>query len=414
MSDALNQEPAPESAPDPASGQQAAAEQAAAAKRMRRKRWRRRFFALAFGCLLPLFLVECTVQVLWSKLVQPSETPLLRGTQTSLGRALIEETLRGPGDYIRGWGDDHPIYVADDQRSLRLKKNLETSKELRAVPGGLVFKVTSDARGLRGPAAPDPPPGQGLRVLCVGDSMTFGEGVDDENTYPHQLERILAEKLQQPVRVYNAGVISLGQQEQKDVVREFAPMLKPDVLLLQFTVANDVTDNWRWKDQPGPLRRRLDACETLEHHILLTNPLARWSRAYRLGVWRWGRHAIKYRYMVEEPNLERSAELLVELRDLARELVPGVKVGVLIAPSVVQVERGLAEALLRTERINDGIESRLQAAGVAALDLLPPLRERADAGDSLYIPVDRHWNAAGSRAVAEELAGFCFELLGKQ
>ena len=409
MSDALNQDPAPASAPDPAS--EAAA--AAASKRMRRKRWRRRFFALAFGCLLPLFLVECTVQVMWSKLVQPSETPLLRGTQTSLGRALIEESLRGPGDYIRSWGDAHPIYRADDQRSLRLKPNLDTTKELKAVPGGLVFKVTSDARGLRGPAAPDPPPGQGLRVLCVGDSMTFGEGVDDEDTYPHQLERILAEKLQQPVRVYNAGVISLGQQEQKDVVREFVPKLQPDLVLLQFTVANDVTDNWRWKDQPGPLRRRLDACETLEHHILLINPLARWSRAYRLGIWRWGRHAIKYRYMVEEGNLARSAKLLVELRDLVREVAGReLPVGVLIAPSVVQVERGLAEALLRTERINEGIRSRLKAAGVPVLDLLPALRERADAGASLYIPVDRHWNAAGSRAVAEELAPFCRELLG--
>lgn len=375
-----------------------------------RRKLRRRIFAVAFGLSLPLFMVECGARVLWKKLVLPSETPLMQG-RASLGRALIEESLRGPGESIRSWKGDHALYVADDHRSLRLKPNVDEQVALPAVPGGHSFHVTSDPRGLRGPVEPPAAAGT-LKVLCVGDSMTFGEGVDDADTYPHRLQLGLAKELGRPVRVYNAGVISLGQVEQRDVVRQYVRELQPDVLLMQFTTANDVVDNWRWLDQDGPLKHRRDACETLEHHILLINPLARWSRAYRLGVWRWGRHAIKYRFMVEEPNLDRSAKLLLDLAELGRELRPGLKVGVLIAPSVVQVERGFAETLLRTHRINDGIAERMKEADVPVLDLLPGLRERADAGASLYIPVDRHWNPEGSQAVGELLVPFVKEIVG--
>ncbi|MGE0707170.1 MAG: SGNH/GDSL hydrolase family protein [Planctomycetota bacterium] len=406
--------PPPEAAP-PEAGPPAADRPAdPTTRRLRRKRWRRRAIAVFVGLTLPLFLVECGVRVLWSQLVHPNETPLLEGATVSLGRGLIEESLRGPGDYIRGWAN-HPLYIADDYRSLRLKPNLDTQKTLKDVPpAGLTFHVTTTAEGLRGPVEPPPPP-NALRVLCVGDSMTFGEGVEDGETFPHKLQEGLAAALGRPVRAFNAGVISLGQQEQRDIVAELVPKLRPDLVLLQFTVANDVMDDWRWEDLPlgEKLRRRTNACETLEHHILLTNPLTRFSRAYRLGVWRWGRHAIRYRYMVERPNLERAARLLVGLRDLVRERAGrDVPVGVVIAPSVVQVERGLAETLLRTRRINDGVSAGLREAGVPVLDLLPGLRARADEGESLYIQVDRHWNAAGCAAAAELLVPFCRELLG--
>jgi lysophospholipase L1-like esterase len=383
----------------------------AAPWRARRKRWQRRLMALGLGLFLPLVLVECGVRVAWSKIVHPSEAPLMEGaTQISLGRALIEESIRGPGEAIRGW-TTHPVYKTDEFRSLRVKPNARSEKTLPQVPpGGLTFTITTNALGLRGPVQP-PAPAEALRVLCVGDSMTFGQGVNDEDTFPHQLEARLAEALGKPVRVFNAGVISLGQQEQLDIVSEFVAKLEPDIVLLQFTIANDVIDNWRWLDEPGRLKRRRDACGRLEFHILLTNPLARFSRAYRLAMWRWGRHAIKYRYMVEDVNLDRSARLLKGLADLTSQLNPHTRVGVVIAPSVVQVERGISESVLRTHRINDGIAQRCEAAGLAAIDLLPGLRETADEGASLYIPVDRHWNAEGCGAVADLLVPFCESLL---
>ena len=377
-----------------------------ATKRLKRKRWKRRLSALAFGCLLCLALTECGVRVLWKRLVIPSEAPLVAGSGASLGRALIEESLRGPGDSLKAAGASDPLYTWDPRESLRHKPGVTLERALQGTP--IVFHVTTDANGLRGP---HPPAREGeLKVLCLGDSMTFGQGVSDAECFPARLSGLLEARLGRPVRVFNAGVISLGQQEQFALAERLIPRLRPDLVLLQFTVANDVMDDQRWQDERGPeseLIRSPEACGNLEFHLLLTTPLARWSRAYRLAIWRWGRHAIRYRYMVEAPNVTRAAQLLVSLRQACRDASGRpIPTGVLIAPSVVQVERGLAERLLDTQRINTRVRETLDQAGIPTLDLLAALQAAHGEGRDLYIPVDRHWNAEGNAVVAAEAAAF--------
>ena len=52
-------------------------------------------------------------------------------------------------------------------------------------------------------AAIDP---DAARVLCIGDSFTYGDGASSsEHSYPAVLERLLAERIGKPVQVTNAG-----------------------------------------------------------------------------------------------------------------------------------------------------------------------------------------------------------------
>ena len=64
----------------------------------------------------------------------------------------------------------------------------------------------TSARGLRGP---DPEPSfaeDELRVVALGDSCTFGKGVNEEDTWPRQLEGLLAEAApERRVAVWNLG-----------------------------------------------------------------------------------------------------------------------------------------------------------------------------------------------------------------
>ena len=54
--------------------------------------------------------------------------------------------------------------------------------------------ATINGFGFRGPMPRLPKPDGWARVLAVGDSTTFGLGVDDEGAYPAQLERRLRER----------------------------------------------------------------------------------------------------------------------------------------------------------------------------------------------------------------------------
>jgi lysophospholipase L1-like esterase len=68
------------------------------------------------------------------------------------------------------------------------------------------WTVENNSLGYRGPER-EPVRSDTFRVLCVGDSITYGFNVDQEDTYPRQLERLLrARHTGRPIEVLNTGV----------------------------------------------------------------------------------------------------------------------------------------------------------------------------------------------------------------
>jgi hypothetical protein len=108
-----------------------------------------------------------------------------------------------------------------------------------AFPPELAYDATIDALGLRGtePAALAPTPGR-PRVLCVGDSVTFGFYVSDAETYPARLDaRLKARGV--AAEVLNAGCGHLTITDERRWLEEKLLALRPAVVVLQFC-ANDV------------------------------------------------------------------------------------------------------------------------------------------------------------------------------
>ncbi|MFH1466521.1 MAG: SGNH/GDSL hydrolase family protein [Pseudomonadota bacterium] len=69
------------------------------------------------------------------------------------------------------------------------------------------YGCTTNRHGFRGPRdwSPEKPPGT-FRIACIGDGITFGEGVDDRLDFPYLLQDLLSETPGAPVlEVLNLG-----------------------------------------------------------------------------------------------------------------------------------------------------------------------------------------------------------------
>ena len=63
-------------------------------------------------------------------------------------------------------------------------------------------------------------------ILCVGDSFTFGDGVNDHETWPAYLEDITG------ICVWNAGVFGYGLDQAILRAEQLVPILKPSLVIV--------------------------------------------------------------------------------------------------------------------------------------------------------------------------------------
>src|SRR5262249_15728178 len=156
---------------------------------------------------------------------------------------------------------------------------------------------TVTASHLRSNGRPTPETEGG--ILAVGDSFTFGDEVDDVNTWPSQLESLLHQQ-----RVLNAGVFAYGIDQAYLRAQQLADVYKPKIIVLAF-IDNDIsrTDlsyyQRRWKpyfehggnglelrnvpipegrpaSEPFPTLNRAVGYSYLANAILMRTPLRAW------------------------------------------------------------------------------------------------------------------------------------------
>jgi len=95
-----------------------------------------------------------------------------------------------------------------------------------------------------------------FRILVLGDSFTFGYGVENEETYPSQLQKILNERIDRKVEVINAGYASgYAPDAYYAYLKKEGFALQPDLVLIGFFVGNDFIDfseeDWAEVDEYG-------------------------------------------------------------------------------------------------------------------------------------------------------------------
>lgn len=273
------------------------------------------------------------------------------------------------------------------------------------VPVAVVAQGAEQGLRVQPHTAPPPP-----RVLAVGDSITFGEGVPADSTYPAVLERTLG------VRVANAGVPGYASPQMLGRLRRYLPALRPAVVLMTLSPRWDrqrCATPFIYKDGFIVGRDYADRLVLIDGNLYLREtrlPLLGSATAYAerysnlmrlvLPALAQAGHALLHR-SPEQPAA--AADFEPTARNLQQARLLAASSGARFLAVMID-DRGKE---FRRER--QMLQARLDELGVpwvAADDLIPgPDWER------LRYPLDTHWNAAGHRAVGEALAPRVRQLL---
>jgi hypothetical protein len=125
------------------------------------------------------------------------------------------------------------------QYSERLSQSLFPSTTMVAeLPGAWRFVYTTSEYGFRAPTMAVSNRYDRPNIVVLGDSYSFGNGVDDGEEYPAVLAGLLADR----ASVVNLGVPGYGLAQQVRLFYEFGQAYDPAIVLLQFT-DNDPDDN---------------------------------------------------------------------------------------------------------------------------------------------------------------------------
>ncbi len=106
------------------------------------------------------------------------------------------------------------------------------------MPGEWEFTYTVNADGYRGEAVPISNAYDKDNIVILGDSYSFGYGVNDGEEYP----ALMAERLGASHDIVNLGSGGWGLGQEIRRYYEFGRLFEPSIVILQYS-ANDVPDN---------------------------------------------------------------------------------------------------------------------------------------------------------------------------
>lgn len=286
----------------------------------------------------------------------------------------------------------------------------------------LPHRVSINALGIRGAGIAVEKPRNERRVVVIGDSFTWGDYVDDEQTLPAQLERLLAASCP-GTRVLNFGVGGTSIDAHVALL-DRALGLSPDLVVLVFH-DNDVTDlvpptYWSALNENRARKSRFPG--SLVYGVLRNTAL--WSvvrqwivrvQSGRLvppvvtGMPSAAPMPIDSTRLTESEEgawpldtLKRTyADGLRRFRDLAR--LAGLPLVIVAYPSHLALED-------RTSTVYAWFEELVAAESLRYVDAGHALRATMLPRDSLYLfPFDAHASARGYGIVASALATVLLE-----
>jgi hypothetical protein len=246
-----------------------------------------------------------------------------------------------------------------------------------------------------------------VRMIFLGDSFTFGEGVRDEDTYPARTAALLQQEHPSGsprFEAYNLGVGAYNTAQELSLLEHLGLKLLPDCVVLGYVLNDAEPPMFAVNPETKSFVRTGSAGPEGFGDPLPPDQLLYSLRSARL-VWqlaansdRSRRVVAHYRALYEDdnPGWQESRRALRQI--IARCHEARVPCYILLFPILYQIDGAYP-----FQSIHAKIRAELEGLDVTLIDLLPRLKGQRD--ESLWVhPADQHPNEHVHRIAAAELA----------
>jgi lysophospholipase L1-like esterase len=314
--------------------------------------------------------------------------------------------------------------------------------ELHMTWGPFPYTVRTNNLGLRGPDISTPKKPKTKRIATIGDSVTDGYFVDNENTWQYYLTQILNSDSAQNYEVINCarggGSVDIAQFQ----LKQYALPLNPDVVILTF-VSNDISDlinrSGSQLNQNGDISERYRRA-TLQKFLLTQTAIGEAIYDAYLNI-RFSSYRAKRDIMKRPPekrynlqgstNFENNARLFLARFGNNDGLVLGTTFNNQTIKALKTYFTILDEMAIDCKKenirllfvyfpaypqiyvpdapmlINEILRKECQRLDVEFLDLTEGFRIAAKDGKPLHLaPIDYHLNPSGHKIFAQLLASY--------
>ncbi len=262
-------------------------------------------------------------------------------------------------------------------------------------------------------------------IAVVGDSYTFGFGVEDPETFTSLLNR------EGSHRFLNFGVPGYSTDQELLLIEDEVLARRPDTVILVVYLGNDLLDNAR--SQPLQVAVPKPRFEQVGSELVLQAPshpsalelasndpagavLGSDSRyAWRQKIERASAAAGLISRQIPAPDLtEEFSERFPPLLDLFQALMDrlenscrsqGVTLKLALLGNAALLDQPRSVSGQFQDYLRQEILRWAEARSIAVIDLSAALARRPSSGEPLFHPNEGHLTAAGHRAVADILAG---------
>lgn len=301
--------------------------------------------------------------------------------------------------------------------------------EAPARRSGFDYKLKTNSIGLRDKDyTPLKPPGM-LRILMIGPSQLFAPGLEEPDTPPRMLEKILREKYQLSVEVINGSGEALQAVKSYILLKELLPLYKPDYVL-HFSVGGDALgqdfkDHFAGTFEGDEIITSIDPCLVLQGYTgsperaKQLNALNAGLRELYLGL----RLRLSFSQEAKDAlligptvyyslKIKKAAEAAGAKFIGIGKLSRGRKAVRLIPNMDANIYETMAKAVPEYTISADAQLTAYEKAGLQYIYLPPAFTSTENS--SLFIPGDWHFSKLGSQRFAEYVADeIAAELGGK-